>query len=135
MKHLIQEFQRDTVATSINRNLLLERLVAINIAYAAPVPVGELSEGDSYYSNIVIRKAMKVISEVNETIIINTDGALALTRKFWEMRYVVLNSPAAMTLLSDVYKEQQANAKFGGQFERWTVGFEKAVRKKWNELD
>ena len=85
MRELLRNFQSNCIAVGPDRNVLLRKLVAAGIAYAVPVPCGE---GDQYriaYEKVAMIPAMKVISEVNEVMLLgNTDEVLNDVRTLWE---------------------------------------------------
>lgn len=102
MRELLRNFQSNCIAIGPDRNVLLRKLVAAGIAYAVPVPCGE---GDQYrvaYEKMAMIPAMKVISEVNEVMLLgNTDEVLNDVRTLWETRYKILNTPLVTDKIYD----------------------------------
>lgn len=102
MRELLRNFQNSCIAVGPDRKVLLRKLVAAGIAYAVPVPCGEGSEYRMAYEKVAMVPAMKVISEVNEVMVLgNTDEVLADVRELWEARYKVLNTPIVANKIYD----------------------------------
>ena len=102
MRELLRNFQNNCIAVGPDRSVLLRKLVGAGIAYAVGVPCGSVDEARIAYEKLVLAPAMKVISEVNEIMVIgNTDEVLHDVRTLWEARYMLVNSPLAAVKLYD----------------------------------
>lgn len=129
MRELLRNFQNSCIAVGPDRKVLLRKLVSAGIAYAVPVPCGE---GDQYrmaYEKVAMIPAMKVISEVNEIMVLgNTDEVLADVRALWEERYKILNTPIVAKKLYDHVEILRAPANdLVETYNHWVGDFQNAA--------
>jgi hypothetical protein len=127
MRELLRNFQSRCTVIGPDRNLVLTKLLSAGIAYATQVPYGELEDMRISYEKCVINPAIKVISEVNEVLVINTEEVLKEVKCLWEARYKVLNTPIATT---DVYDHlavlRSATRDFVEVYNYWVLDFQRA---------
>ncbi len=93
MRQVIRAFQSRTAVTMADRTELLQHLVAGSIAYSCAVNQGPAELAQAAYRDTVMPVAMKVISSVNEFIVLDTNYVLEMVKQHWVARYMVLNSP------------------------------------------
>lgn len=93
MRQILRAFQNKTTVTLKDRTELIQYLVAAGVAYSCPVTQGPVNAGLAEYRATVMPAAMKIISEVNEVFIVNTEWVLNTVRDQWVARYNILNSP------------------------------------------
>lgn len=74
-----------------DRTYVLALGVARAIAYVLPLPTTPAEVPMVHFSLTCYGKAASDISEINEQVVINTDLAMALTKKLWMLRYNVLH--------------------------------------------
>lgn len=129
MRELLRNFQNNCIAVGPDRNVLLRKLVAAGIAYAVPVPCGEGDQHRLAYEKVAMIPAMKVISEVNETMLLgNTDEVLSDVRQLWEARYKVLNTPIAANKIYDHVEILRAPANdLVETYNHWVRDFQNAA--------
>lgn len=128
MRELLRNFQNSCIAVGPDRQILLRKLVSAGIAYAVPVPCGEGEQYRIAYEKVALAPAMKVISEVNEVMLIgNTDEVLSDVRNLWEARYKILNMPIVANKIYDHVEILRAPANdLVETYNHWVADFQNA---------
>lgn len=93
MREILASFQTNCLLTGLERARLLQKVVSAACAYATPCVNGAEEDGQGFYRNLALPIALKVISEVNERVMIDTQQALTDTQELYMDRYLVLNTP------------------------------------------
>lgn len=97
VKEFIRNFQNNSLLQGVERVVLLQKVVAGAIAYAAPCFNGSIGEMGTHYRNTVLSSSISVITDVNELFIVNTDAIMHDVKLLWEGRYECLNFPEHST--------------------------------------
>lgn len=128
MRELLRNFQNSCIAVGPDRQILLRKLVSAGIAYAVPVPCGEGEQYRMAYEKVALVPAMKVISEVNEVMLLgNTDEVLSDVRNLWEARYKILNMPIVANKIYDHVEILRAPANdLVETYNHWVTDFQNA---------
>lgn len=93
LKEFVRVFQNNSLLHGIERVTLLQKVIAASIAYSAPCYSAKLGDKVSIYRQEVLTPAIKLITEINELFIINTDNVLEDVKLVWEGRFETINSP------------------------------------------
>ena len=93
MFEIIHNYRKDCLLQGPQRVKLLQKVVAAAAAYSSPCPVGSMSDINGFYTEMCRFNAIKIISAVNEHILINTDEVLADVELLWKGRFEMINSP------------------------------------------
>lgn len=129
MYELLRNFQSRAIVESGDRNLLLRKLTAAAIAYASPLPVGEMGDAQAYFRQLVAPAANKIVDTVNSKIVIDTDGVMADVRNIWMARYELVNSPIIPLEIYDFHKSLSTpTGSIVNHFNAWINPFSQAVR-------
>lgn len=97
MRDILAAYQTNCLLTGLERTRLLQKVISAACAYAAPCVPGAESDALGFYRNLALPIALKVISEVNERILLDTQQALTDTQELYLDRYLVLNTPRVPT--------------------------------------
>lgn len=117
-------FQTNCRLQGIQRMRLLEMSVAAAIAYAAPCRTGDLGEIAGHYRECCLPLANDIISELNECIVVDTDGIMSKARKIWYARFEMLNSPLGCNGINEFHKELHAfGAEVATDYTYWVEQF------------
>lgn len=93
MREILASYQTNCLLTGLERTRLLQKVVSAACAYAAPCVPGSEADGLGFYRNLTLPIALKVISEVNERVLLDTQQALSDVQELYLDRYLVLNTP------------------------------------------
>lgn len=93
MFEIIHNYRKDCLLQGPQRIKLLQKVVAASAAYSSPCPVGSMTDVNGFYMEMCRHNAIKIVSAINEHILINTDEVMADVELLWKGRFELINSP------------------------------------------
>ena len=93
MFEVIHNYRKNCLLQGPQRIKLLQKVVAAAAAYSSPCPVNSMSDINGFYMEMCRHNAVKIVSAINEEILMNTDEVLADVELLWKGRYELINSP------------------------------------------
>lgn len=128
MYEILSNYQNNPNINPAIRTKTLQKLIAAAVAYSAPCPEGSLSDMVPYYNELCKENAYKVVSRVNETILVNSDEVLADIEKVWKGRYELVNSPLACNAIEEFHKEMETfGSDVTSHYNQYVESFLRAV--------
>ena len=93
MREILASYQTNCLLTGLERTRLLQKVISAAVAYSTPCVNGSVDDGLGFYRNLALPIALKVVSEVNERVMLDTQQALTDVQELYLDRYNVLNTP------------------------------------------
>lgn len=128
MLEITHAFSNNCLQTGKERTMLLEKVLAAAIAYTTPCMAGDMSEMSGHYRTLCKENASRVISSVNEVILINTHNVLENVKKLWCGRYEMINSPIECKAIEEFHASlKQVGCDLDTPYQYWIPKFQMAV--------
>ena len=122
MHEFINNYQSKSDLVGVERSLLLQKVISAGVAYSCPVVQGSMDDVNNLYRQMCLPNAIKIVSKVNEQMLVNVDEVLADIQLLWCGRYEQVNSPLSSTKVSDFHKSLTTFATdISVQYEYWVT--------------
>lgn len=104
------------------RNKVASLAIAVAIAYSRHLPSMKVESSSAYYIEQVAPQVRTLVSEFNESVVIDTEATCEYVRKFWQARYYAAY-PAGVPIFHPDHSFVQSCAGFNGQFSQDDAAF------------
>lgn len=124
MFEVIHNYRKNCLLQGPQRVKLLQKVVAAAAAYSSPCPVGSMSDVNGFYMELCRHNAIRIVSAVNEHILVNTDEVMADVELLWKGRFELINSPQGCTAFTKFHESMSTyGEEVASHYEYWVEHF------------
>lgn len=98
-KEIVRETKKKLAAQEVplaDKRLVTEACVAQSLGYLGQLPDGPVQDCKQLFLNRVKIPLLRLLSEINESIVVDLDRTMDMAYKFWLVRYSLAFEPCAL---------------------------------------